>query len=591
MTDCLDTEKKILLVEDEALIAMAEEMVLKNYGFDVTTVYSGEAAIKAVNNGNKVDLVLMDINLGEKMDGTQAAQKILEDHELPLIFLSSHTEREVVEKTEGITSYGYIVKNSGETVLVASIKMAFRLFEARQQQKQKEKELRESEQRFNRMLNVVPDMISIHDPQMNILYSNWQGIAEVPEDKRIIGTKCYNTYRGYDDICPDCLAKEVLTNATSMQREAELPDGRWVDLRVIPLVDERGQVEMFMEWVRDITARKQNEQEILRNEDRLKRLVDILQFEAGTTQQFFDKALREAVKLTGSEIGYILLYNEKLCAYELNTWFGDAICTEVEAGGGGSSSAASAYSTSTASPAADKKACRTFQLEETGIWGEAFRRRVPVLINDFQSQQTEDAQCPNSNVPIHTFLSIPVYKNPEQIAAVVGVANKKTPYDQVDALQLTLLLNPVWKSVEIMQKEEALRDSEERLSLALEATRDGVWDWNLETDTLYWSPQAYRMLGYEPDEFPLTSEVWRGLVHPEDYNEAWNTVTQNISERGDFFTIKFRYRTKSGSWKWILGHGKPVAWDSDGRATRMVGIHVDIAARYNSEENILQDQG
>jgi DNA-binding NarL/FixJ family response regulator len=66
------------------------------------------------------------------MDGTEAAQEILQKRKLPLVFLSSHTEREVVEKTEGITSYGYIVKNSGETVLIASIKMAFRLFESEQ---------------------------------------------------------------------------------------------------------------------------------------------------------------------------------------------------------------------------------------------------------------------------------------------------------------------------------------------------------------------------------------------------------------------------------------------------------------------------
>jgi DNA-binding NarL/FixJ family response regulator len=79
----------------------------------------------------EIDLILMDINLGPGMDGTEAAAMILEKREIPLAFLSSHTERDVVEKTEGITSYGYIVKNSGETVLLASMQMAFRLYDAR----------------------------------------------------------------------------------------------------------------------------------------------------------------------------------------------------------------------------------------------------------------------------------------------------------------------------------------------------------------------------------------------------------------------------------------------------------------------------
>jgi DNA-binding NarL/FixJ family response regulator len=70
----------------------------------------------------------MDVDLGEGMDGTEAAKRILADRTIPVVFLSSHTEREVVQKTEGITSYGYVVKHSGETVLMASIRMAFRLY-------------------------------------------------------------------------------------------------------------------------------------------------------------------------------------------------------------------------------------------------------------------------------------------------------------------------------------------------------------------------------------------------------------------------------------------------------------------------------
>ena len=88
--------KKILLVEDEAIIALSEAQMLKEHGYAVVTTGSGERAI-------------------------EAAETILRRRDLPVVFLSSHTEPEVVEKTEGITSYGYIVKNSGETVLLASI--------------------------------------------------------------------------------------------------------------------------------------------------------------------------------------------------------------------------------------------------------------------------------------------------------------------------------------------------------------------------------------------------------------------------------------------------------------------------------------
>jgi len=133
------------------------------------------------------------------------------------------------------------------------------------ERKLNEEVLRKSEDRFQKMLSLIPDTISIHDPDMNIVYSNWKGFASVPQEKRIINSKCYNTYRGYDDICPDCQAVNVLKTKEPLQKEVKLPDGSWFDLRVIPLIGQDGCVELFVEWVRDITHRKQMQmkQEIL----------------------------------------------------------------------------------------------------------------------------------------------------------------------------------------------------------------------------------------------------------------------------------------------------------------------------------------
>jgi PAS domain S-box-containing protein len=121
------------------------------------------------------------------------------------------------------------------------------------ERKKAEEALRKSEERFQKMLGVVPDMISIHSPEMDILYSNWQGFAKIPDNKQIVNTKCYKTYRNHDHVCPDCNAKSVLETRKPFQRESQLPDGRWIDLRVIPFLDKDENVEMFMEWVRDIT--------------------------------------------------------------------------------------------------------------------------------------------------------------------------------------------------------------------------------------------------------------------------------------------------------------------------------------------------
>ena len=156
MTDLQDRQKTILLVEDEAVIAMAETRVLQKHGFQVLTASSGESAIEVVKNTGNIDLILMDINLGNGMDGTEAAEIIVAERDIPVIFLSNNTQREVVEKTDRVTSYGYVVKASGKAVLITSVNMAFRLHEAHLELKKREEALKESEERFATVFRLGP---------------------------------------------------------------------------------------------------------------------------------------------------------------------------------------------------------------------------------------------------------------------------------------------------------------------------------------------------------------------------------------------------------------------------------------------------
>jgi PAS domain S-box-containing protein len=122
---------RILLVEDDRIIAMWEERLLINEGFLVVHAGSGEEAIRQVETSSPpFDLILMDIDLGKGMDGTEAAEIILRTHDVPVVFMSFHTEPEIVSLTDKITSYGYILKNSGKVVITAGIKMALKLFES-----------------------------------------------------------------------------------------------------------------------------------------------------------------------------------------------------------------------------------------------------------------------------------------------------------------------------------------------------------------------------------------------------------------------------------------------------------------------------
>ena len=257
-------KRTILLVEDEALIAMNQAAVLERHGFSVRTVYSGEQAIEAAGETG-LDLILMDIDLGRgKMDGTQAAEVILKDHDIPLVFLSSHTEPEVVEKTEKITSYGYVVKDSGETVLIASIKMAFRLHEAYRERLEKSSQL-------DTLLDNAEDLIGRLDRNKTHLYVN-QALCEA------MGISC-EEYLGkrIEDLGgpPELTQKwndavgRVFETGEPVQIEFTLPteEGEIVlDCKIVPELVENGEVKTVIAISRDITERKKAELLIAQSE-------------------------------------------------------------------------------------------------------------------------------------------------------------------------------------------------------------------------------------------------------------------------------------------------------------------------------------
>jgi PAS domain S-box-containing protein len=130
---------------------------------------------------------------------------------------------------------------------------------------------------------------------------------------------------------------------------------------------------------------------------------------------------------------------------------------------------------------------------------------------------------------------------------------------------------------------ERLRESEERLRLVLDATSDGVWDWDAHTGKVTFSPGYWTMLGWAPDEFPQSYETWSNLLHPEDKARAEAVVKRHLESGGRGFEIEFRMKKKGGGWKWILSRGKTVACTPTGAPLRVVGTHVDIEKRKEAE--------
>ena len=134
------------------------------------------------------------------------------------------------------------------------------------------------------------------------------------------------------------------------------------------------------------------------------------------------------------------------------------------------------------------------------------------------------------------------------------------------------------------------REAEERLALVLEATRDGVWDWDCVTGKIHYGPQWFGMLGYPAEGQIGDISMFTQLVHPDDLPVLWPGVERHMKAPGGDYDMTFRMRHAKGHWVWIRARGRAVARDAEGRALRMVGTHTEVTRERNLEEQLRHGQ-
>jgi signal transduction histidine kinase/CheY-like chemotaxis protein len=195
----------------------------------------------------------------------------------------------------------------------------------------------------------------------------------------------------------------------------------------------------------NITDRKKIEVEQSRNQERLESLVRVSQNRSKKTQELLDFALEEAISLTRSKIGYIYYYNEDTSEFILNTWSRE-VMNECNI--------------------QNPQTC--YELDKTGIWGEVVRQRAPLMLNNFQADHPLKKGYPEGHAQLTRFLSIPLIDN-NRIVAIVAVANRKSDYTQTDILQLSLLMDSVWRMTERIRGEDELLQAKEVAEAANQA--------------------------------------------------------------------------------------------------------------------------
>jgi PAS domain S-box-containing protein len=630
----------ILLVEDEAIVAMTEARMLEKHGFEVITVDNAQDAIETVQQQD-IHLILMDIDLGhDTMDGTEAAKTILEEHDLPIVFLTSHAEKEMVDKVRNITRYGYVLKKSGEFVLLESINMAFQLFNANAH-------IREREQRYKALF------FNNHSPMLLIQPDSGDIVDANPAACEFYGwSKEQLTHMKIQDI--NVLTdKKVLQEMDRAKKEKrnqfhfkhQRSDGaiRDVEVSASPIFVKNE--HLLYSIIHDITEQKEAEKKVRDNEKRLQRTLTMLE----STMN----AIPDAIGVLDNNYN-VISYNE--AGYNLLNISPDEVygkkCYEL------------IHRDSPCNPCAVRESYRTKQIEhvdrydaDLDIWVDL--RAYPILdehgnvvqviehFRDITQRKTIENKLRKTNATLNT-----LFESSPQAIVVLDVEGKVTFWNkaaeqlfgwkaeevkghfipEVPPDQMELVKNKLHKQMqgeetrlELKRKrkdgkqidvwlstaplydengevtglmgmfeditdrkraEEELKKSEEKHRLFLENFNGIAYQSShLTFEPFLFSGMVEEITGYTADDFLSTRLTWGDLIHPNDVQRTKNLGEQIRDEPGFVGDSEYRIIHRDGTIRWVRDIGRAIR-GIDGKTHFIQGAIYDITDRKRAEEEL-----
>ncbi|MGK2906455.1 MAG: sensor histidine kinase [Desulfuromonadales bacterium] len=324
----------------------------------------------------------------------------------------------------------------------------------------------------------------------------------------------------------------------------------------------KDEIKTKKELIRELTHYRQKAERST-SEARLTSLLNLSQMHDKSVHEILDFGLEEAIRLTESKIGYIYYYNEDTENFTLYSWSASVM---IECG------------------IIEKQTI--YELEKTGLWGEAVRQRKAIITNDYAATNQHKKGYPQGHVHLIRHMNLPIFIN-NRIVAVIGVGNKETSYTDEDVMQLQLFTEGLWNIAERIRVEEQLRKSEEKFKAVADLTYD--WEYWIAPggDLLYCSPSCHRITGYSSEEFIKNGKILRSIIHPQDTNFYYDHIEQIEDESIEGIEFTFRIITKDKEEKWI-GHVCRPVFSIDGDFLGRRVSNRDITDRKQSEILLIQ---
>jgi two-component system, sensor histidine kinase and response regulator len=429
-----------------------------------------------------------------------------------------------------------------------------------------ETKLRESEERHRLLADNATDVIWTMNLDGHFTYispsvEKLSGftVDEVMQQPlhRIIKPESVSLVKDGLDKTFETMRKRDIKNIFGGDLEILHKDGQgvWTESSISGMRDHRGELVGLVGVTRDIRKRK-------RADALIHARLELLEFAAShPIETVLQRTLDLVEELTGSLVSFYhyVEYDQKMLS--LQAWSTRTKSEFCKAEGYG----------------------MHYPIDQAGVWVDCVHSKKPVIHNDYASLKHKKGM-PEGHAPVIRELVVPILRE-GKIVSILGVGNKPLDYHEEDAKLVAFFADIAWEVAQRKRAEKALKESEMRYALTLDAVNDGLWDWQVPSGRAFFTPSYFKLIGYENGEFDASYDAWRTLVHPEDLERVEKDLQTGI-EGNQSFNIELRMKMKSGQYLWVCTRGKAVGWDEDGKVLRMVGTLSDITERKKAEEEL-----
>ncbi len=553
----------------------------RKYALLFNTLQSGFALHEIILDSNKkpIDYRFLDINPAfEKLTG------------LKKVDIIGKTVKEIMPDTEDIwiEKYGHVALTC-EPISFKHYSLALGrfydvsayapekgkfavVFNDITERKNLEETLRESEEKMSSIFRVAPTGMGVMKNriimEVNDKICEMTGYSAqelVCQSIRML----YPSQEEFERVGKVKYGQIEVSGTGTVETEWVRKDGKIIDVLIsTTLIDKESPAAGMIFTALDITERKKAMREISKNETRLKSIVEILQSKASTIQELLDFSLHHAITLTESRIGYIYFYDEDKKQFTLKSWSKDVM------------------------PVCKIQNPQTvYDLDKIGIWGEAVRQRRHIIMNNFVAPHSLKNGYPEGHVELKKSLTVPISLG-ERIVAVVGVANKDDDYSDMDVIQLTLLMDSVFKVLKQREAEEvkenaikALLESQQRYQQLVQMTHEGVVMLDKDNHIVFGNQRLLAMTGYSENEF--LNKSFEDFVSDETKENLYKSFEKRRREGLDVYQIDI-----------VKKNGGLLACDINVAAIRdkkdvyqgSVGLIKDVSEEKRMQQELIQSE-